>query len=191
MITIDRKVVELVLDALQQGITEMNHRGSAIECMPLHIAAKALRDAVLAQPAAQPTEPVQITDQMAYAFHAALGDGSIGADDVNEIKTGLAAAFAHITAQPTEPAGEPVAFVVATRWNDADEVTRFAASFRDNANIKTGMKLYTRPAVPLTDEQIDRAIAELGLNYLADAANNRAVLRELCRKAAHKIGGAQ
>lgn len=38
---------------------------------------------------------------------------------------------------------------------------------------------------PLTDEQIDRAIAELGLNYFADAANNRAVLRELCRKAAH------
>ena len=42
---------------------------------------------------------------------------------------------------------------------------------------------------PLTDEQIDRAIAELGLNYLADAANNRAVLRELCRKAAHGIKG--
>ena len=40
---------------------------------------------------------------------------------------------------------------------------------------------------PLTDEQIDRAIAELGLNYFADAANNRAVLRELCRKAAHGI----
>lgn len=41
----------------------------------------------------------------------------------------------------------------------------------------------------LTDEQIDRAIAELGLNYLADAANNRSVLRELCRRAAHGIKG--
>ena len=44
-----------------------------------------------------------------------------------------------------------------------------------------------QPSKPLTDEQIDRAIVELGLNYLADAANNRAVLRELCRKAAHGI----
>lgn len=43
---------------------------------------------------------------------------------------------------------------------------------------------------PLTDGQIDRAIAELGLNYFADAANNRAVLRELCRKAAHAKGDA-
>ena len=36
----------------------------------------------------------------------------------------------------------------------------------------------------LTNVQIDRAIAELGLNYLADAhATNRAVLRRLCRRA--------
>lgn len=36
--------------------------------------------------------------------------------------------------------------------------------------------------VPLSDEQIDRGIAELGLNYLADAhVTNRAVLRKLCR----------
>ena len=44
-------------------------------------------------------------------------------------------------------------------------------------------------AVPLTDEQIDQAIAELGLNYLADAhATNRAVLRKLCHHA-HDIKG--
>lgn len=46
-----------------------------------------------------------------------------------------------------------------------------------------------KPWVGLTDEQIDRAIAELGLNYFADAANNRAVLRELCKRAAHGIKG--
>jgi hypothetical protein len=46
-------------------------------------------------------------------------------------------------------------------------------------------------AVPLTDEQIDQAIAELGLNYLADAhATNRAVLRKLCHHA-HGIKGGQ
>ena len=44
---------------------------------------------------------------------------------------------------------------------------------------------------PLTPEQIDRAIAELGLNYLADAhATNRAVLRKLCHHA-HGIKGGQ
>lgn len=48
--------------------------------------------------------------------------------------------------------------------------------------------VYTAPPPverePLTDEQIDQAIAELGLNYLADAhATNRAVLRKLCRHA--------
>ena len=62
-----------------------------------------------------------------------------------------------------------------------------------------GTPLYTTPqptqaqagAVPLTDEQIDRAIAELGLNYLADAhATNRAVLRKLCHHA-HGIKGGQ
>ena len=46
-------------------------------------------------------------------------------------------------------------------------------------------------AVPLTDAQIDQAIAELGLNYLADAhATNRAVLQKLCRHA-HSIKGGQ
>ena len=45
-------------------------------------------------------------------------------------------------------------------------------------------------AVPLTDEQIDRAIAELGLNYLADAhATNRAMLRKLCHHANGIRGG--
>lgn len=45
--------------------------------------------------------------------------------------------------------------------------------------------------VPLSDQQIDQAIAELGLNYLANAhANNRAVLQKLCRHA-HGIKGGQ
>ena len=39
-------------------------------------------------------------------------------------------------------------------------------------------------------QQIDRAIAELGLNYLADAhATNRAVLRKLCHHARGIKGG--
>ncbi|WP_309487875.1 DUF551 domain-containing protein [Escherichia coli] len=37
---------------------------------------------------------------MAYAFHHALSDSSLGADEVEEIKAGLRAAFANVTTQP-------------------------------------------------------------------------------------------
>lgn len=50
---------------------------------------------------AQPA-PVEISDDMAYAFHHAMSDSSLGADEVEEIKIGLRAAFANIAAaQPT------------------------------------------------------------------------------------------
>jgi len=45
-------------------------------------------------------EPVAINDYMAFAFHHALSDSSLGADDVEEIKTGLRAAFANVTYPP-------------------------------------------------------------------------------------------
>ncbi len=48
--------------------------------------------------AAMDGEPVAVTDDMAYAFHHALTDSMIGADDVEEIKTGLRAVFANLTA---------------------------------------------------------------------------------------------
>lgn len=44
--------------------------------------------------------PVEVNDDMAYAFHHALSDSSLGADEVEEIKAGLRAAFANVTAQP-------------------------------------------------------------------------------------------
>lgn len=50
-----------------------------------------------AQPAPA-SEVVTVTDDMAYAFHHALTDSMLGADDVEEIKTGLRAVFANLTA---------------------------------------------------------------------------------------------
>lgn len=50
-----------------------------------------------AQPAPA-SEPITVTDDMAYAFHHALTDSMLGADDVEEIKTGLRAVFANLTA---------------------------------------------------------------------------------------------
>ncbi|EHR8749388.1 hypothetical protein ACQVMN_17255 [Escherichia coli] len=45
-------------------------------------------------------EPIAVSDDMAYAFHHALSDSSPGADEVEEIKAGLRAAFANVTTQP-------------------------------------------------------------------------------------------
>ena len=45
-------------------------------------------------------DPVTVNDDMAYAFHHALSDSSLGSDEVEEIKTGLRAAFANVSAQP-------------------------------------------------------------------------------------------
>ncbi|EMC1808334.1 DUF551 domain-containing protein [Escherichia coli] len=48
-------------------------------------------------------EPVAVNDDMAYAFHHALSDSSLGTDEVEEIKIGLRAAFANIAAPQTAP----------------------------------------------------------------------------------------
>lgn len=54
-------------------------------------------------------EPVSINDDMAYAFHHALSDSPLGADEVEEIKAGLRAAFANVTAPPAPVSeSEPV-----------------------------------------------------------------------------------
>lgn len=45
-------------------------------------------------------EPVVVTDDMAYAFHNAFSDSSLGNNEVEEIKTGLRAALANVTCQP-------------------------------------------------------------------------------------------
>lgn len=52
--------------------------------------------------------PVEINDDMAYAFHHALSDSSPGADEVEEIKAGLRAAFANVTAQPAPVVPEEI-----------------------------------------------------------------------------------
>lgn len=47
---------------------------------------------------AQPLDiqPIEITDSMALAFHNAITDGSVGQEDVDDIKTGLRAVLANI-----------------------------------------------------------------------------------------------
>ncbi|MDH0784638.1 hypothetical protein N5D10_15595 [Citrobacter freundii] len=65
-------------------------------------------------------EPVVVNDDMAYAFHRALSDSSLGADEVEEIKTGLRAAFANVT---TQPAPEPMkAHQISELVNDLRDI---------------------------------------------------------------------
>ena len=66
-ITIDRAVLEQALEALNHGITEMNHRGCAIECMPLHHATKAIREE-LVQP--QPRQDQHYKELAALGWQA-------------------------------------------------------------------------------------------------------------------------
>ncbi|HCP1768256.1 TPA: hypothetical protein OCY54_002072 [Escherichia coli] len=63
-----------------------------------HYVAAALRE--LQERRKADSVPVEINDDMAYAFHHALSDSSPGADEVEEIKAGLRAAFANVTTQP-------------------------------------------------------------------------------------------
>lgn len=49
-------------------------------------------------------EPVAVNDDMAYAFHHALSDSSLGSDEIEEIKTGLRAALANVSS-PVTPDG--------------------------------------------------------------------------------------
>jgi len=45
-------------------------------------------------------QEIEINDDMALAFHHAISDGALGSDDIEEIKTGLKAAFSHINSAP-------------------------------------------------------------------------------------------
>ncbi|EPI4969134.1 DUF551 domain-containing protein [Enterobacter hormaechei] len=65
-------------------------------------------------------EAVAVSDDMAYAFHHALSDSSLGADEVEEIKTGLRAAFANVTAPPA-PVSVPAAMEMDDDFDSAFE----------------------------------------------------------------------
>jgi hypothetical protein len=47
-----------------------------------------------------PAQPLEVTDEMAMAFHRALTDSDIGSDDLDDIKIGLRGALCNYTAPP-------------------------------------------------------------------------------------------
>ncbi|CAM6817807.1 DUF551 domain-containing protein [Enterobacter intestinihominis] len=84
---------------LQQTIAELEEERDAVPGVVNEDAAMSLAAMKLAL-ASLEAEPVSVNDDMAYAFHHAISDSSLGSDEVEEIKAGLRAAFANVTAPP-------------------------------------------------------------------------------------------
>ena len=76
-------------------------------------------------------EPVSVNDDMAYAFHHALSDSSLGADEVEDIKTGLRAAFSNVSAQSAP---------VVPEWTNEQCLEFLSIAFR-HAEIKGDLEL--------------------------------------------------
>ena len=96
-----------------------------------------------APPAQAPCIEVAVNDDMAYAFHHALSDSSPGADEVEEIKIGLRAAFANVTVQlalivpdEIEP-DDSNTFDYVDGWNTCRAAMLQAGNFRENKNSST------------------------------------------------------
>ncbi|MFZ5175747.1 hypothetical protein ACOY5X_05385 [Enterobacter kobei] len=87
MSNIDKQAAQAVAD-LKAGYT-LGHSDVAI-----------LKELARIAPASLEAKPVSVNDDMAYAFHHAISDSSLCSDEVEEIKAGLRAAFANVTATP-------------------------------------------------------------------------------------------
>ncbi|ENI8095822.1 Lar family restriction alleviation protein [Enterobacter hormaechei subsp. xiangfangensis] len=89
----------LTKEWLQLRIAELEEERDATPGVVNEDAAMALAAMKLAL-ASLEAKPVSVNDDMAYAFHHAISDSSLGSDEVEEIKAGLRAAFANVTAPP-------------------------------------------------------------------------------------------
>ena len=118
--------------------------------------ARAVYESGRASPASVP----EVTDGMAYAFHHALTDHSIGQEDLDEIKTGLRAALA---AAPTPPENKALLEAVAeVVWYDP-QISQFpekpgkiidgSIAFMESAEI--GTKLFAAPVPSVSEDRKD------------------------------------
>ena len=105
----------------------------------------------------------------------------------------LREALAQPAAQPTEPAGEPYAWHYRNKGGSS--VLHLQPGTRLDADMQAAKDfpqahfitpLFTRPAVPLSDEQIDATAARF---WSEDGIDPVPFARAI--EAAHKIGGAE
>lgn len=127
MTTITKERIELFIkNPLDNGLT----RGEQMELARIALASLE-------------AEPVAVNDDMAYAFHHALSDSSLGADEVEEIKAGLRAAFANVTIQPEPVVTDEIepddsnTFDYVDGWNACRAAMLQSGNFRENKNSST------------------------------------------------------
>ncbi|EJB9146846.1 DUF551 domain-containing protein [Escherichia coli] len=127
MTTITKERIELFIkNPLENGLT----RGEQMELARIALASLE-------------AEPVAVNDDMAYAFHHALSDSSLGADEVEEIKAGLRAAFANVTIQPEPVVPDEIepddsnTFDYVDGWNAYRAAMFQSGNFRENKNSST------------------------------------------------------
>ena len=136
---------------------------------------EALR-ALLAAAPAHPAEGVpalEVNDAMALAFHHALTDGSIGADDLEEIKIGLRAVLANVAA--TQPAAQGLDAVRALIELHSKELEQNVYAYFELAHTRqTGWCAWitdhprSMPPVPVINP--DRKVIASGQGDTPDAA---------------------
>ncbi|EEW1306860.1 DUF551 domain-containing protein [Escherichia coli] len=127
MTTITKERIELFIkNPLDNGLT----RGEQMELARIALASLE-------------AEPVAVNDDMAYAFHHALSDSSLGADEVEEIKAGLRAAFANVTIQPEPVVPDEIepddsnTFDYVDGWNACRAAMLQSGNFWENKNSST------------------------------------------------------
>ena len=112
-------MITLTKEWLQQTIAELEEERDATPGAVNEDASNALAAMKLAL-ASLEAESVSVNDDMAYAFHHAISDSSLGSDEVEEIKAGLRAAFANVTAPPA-PVSVPAAMEMDDDFDSAFE----------------------------------------------------------------------
>lgn len=107
-------------------------------------------------------EPVAVNDDMAYAFHHALSDSSLGADEVEEIKAGLRAAFANVTIQPEPVVPDEIALAIENLKQKLVECNRYNYCADAVKNVEDASRVLAlqnqNMSAPITPEAIENAI---------------------------------
>jgi hypothetical protein len=195
------------LDAQQTGELEEVDADAIRQCIVELLAAAP-------QPAAQPTEPAKWMASFtkfkdvydSYVKYNSSYYSSLS--DALDIFVGECSSFAATTSTQQEPAGEPVAARVVRRIlpeeDERPEESTYDVQWIGVDPYKFAGDLFTRPAVPLTEREIELidGMIEAQLHHAAqcDAIQNRTMADkqkgwdmervELLRKfKAHKIGG--
>lgn len=104
-----------------------------------------LTTAVTTQPESEipfgDVEPMEVTDDMVYAFHNRLSDGSLTSDEFTDIKQGLCAALMNIP-RPAQPVSEPY------KLKDAVADIRNSGVEIDADKIKAERDALNTPVIP-------------------------------------------